>query len=498
MFIRKNHIVKINLPGGIVAAGLLYSILNAAEKSKVTDVFFGTRQQMFLKVNDGKLAVLEEALSKLEIVFETDADHKKNIVSSYVTEGVFQSGNWLSEGVYKDVLDLFNFTPRLKINLVDNAQTFIPFFTGNLNFISSGMSNYWYLYIRFQKTNSMYLWPVLIYTNDIPRISQLIENAILNNTYYEKDNFNGDALYNGVQAEGNFITQPITEQLDLPEFTLPYYEGFNRYENKLWLGIYRRDEIFPVSFLKDLCAVCLQTKVGQLYTTPWKSIIINGIQEKDRKLWDYVLGKHRINVRHAANELNWQVEDLSEEGLNLKRYLIRQFDKVDVRTYGLCFGIKTEPQSGLWGSVIIQKQAVTASKRKDMERYDILYTKNFNPNLKEYILFRKDVDKENLVTYLLSLCKYYYNLKHEEELIPQHAYRHGVFEDAPTKQPPPVMIHQCSQCFTVYDEAFGDETGNIAPGTPFSELSNSYTCPVCEASKKFFVPVDKKSLVQLQ
>jgi hypothetical protein len=49
---------------------------------------------------------------------------------------------------------------------------------------------------------------------------------------------------------------------------VPYYEGFNRYGNKNWLGIYRREELFPLPFLKAVSLICLQTKIGQLYTTP--------------------------------------------------------------------------------------------------------------------------------------------------------------------------------------------------------------------------------------
>ena len=65
----------------------------------------------------------------------------------------------------------------------------------------------------------------------------------------------------------------------------------------------------------------------------------------------YVLGKYRINVRHAANELNWQVEDNCESGLQIKRQIIRYFDKEDVRTYGLSFAVKTRRFSSMFGSV---------------------------------------------------------------------------------------------------------------------------------------------------
>src|SRR3712207_8245214 len=88
------------------------------------------------------------------------------------------------------------------------------------------------------------------------------------------------------------------------------------------------------------------------YWRDWSSdvcssdLIIKGIQTSHRNLWDYTLGRYRINVRHAANELNWQVEDYDEEGLMLKRHIIRHFDKEDVRTYGLSFAVQTNAKIG--------------------------------------------------------------------------------------------------------------------------------------------------------
>jgi len=39
---------------------------------------------------------------------------------------------------------------------------------------------------------------------------------------------------------------------------------------------------------------------------------------------------------------------------------------------------------------------------------------------------------------------------------------------------------------TIYDEAFGDVTQNIAPKTFFNELPESYECSLCEAPKNTF------------
>lgn len=500
---RKNYIVKVNLPGGIIAAGDLYAIVEAAEKARVNDVQLGTRQQLFFTVADKYGADFLTDLEAAGISFEAGEDRYPNIISSYVTEDVFDNANWVSEGLYKDILDGFDFRPGLKINLVEGNQSFVPFFTGNINFISSGTGNYWYLYIRFPRTNILYLWKDLIYSRDIPRISKVIEEVILNSKqlFFDQPSVNGDLLYSEVQGRENFATQRITEELKLPAFNLPYYEGFNKYRSKFWLGIYRRSELFPISFLKDICIICLQTKIGQLYTTPWKSLIVKGIGDDERILWEYALSKHRINVRHASNELNWQVEDLCPEGLRLKHYLVRQFDTDDIRTYGLCFAIKTRPRSGLSGSIIIRRQdAVRPNQPKLMDRYDILYTPDFNANSKEYILFRKDLEKENLPAYLVSLCKYFYERQGERDLIRDQVYR----QDGKIRygtMPQPVItdrqhVFQCRDCLTRYDEQYGDPDAGEPPGRPFEETATGYCCPVCGSSRESFIAIEKQLNLQ--
>lgn len=43
----------------------------------------------------------------------------------------------------------------------------------------------------------------------------------------------------------------------------------------------------------------------------------------------------------------------------------------------------------------------------------------------------------------------------------------------------------CALCGYVYDPAIGDDEG-IEPGTPFEDLPDSWTCPVCGATKEDF------------
>ena len=44
----------------------------------------------------------------------------------------------------------------------------------------------------------------------------------------------------------------------------------------------------------------------------------------------------------------------------------------------------------------------------------------------------------------------------------------------------------CSRCGYVYDGNAGEAQTNIAPGTPFETLPESWHCPHCAAEKHYF------------
>lgn len=44
----------------------------------------------------------------------------------------------------------------------------------------------------------------------------------------------------------------------------------------------------------------------------------------------------------------------------------------------------------------------------------------------------------------------------------------------------------CDVCEYVYDPELGDPDNNIAPGTPFSNLPDDWTCPECGVGKEMF------------
>lgn len=382
--------IKINFKGGIIPHVDLYNILLAAGKSGLIYVRFGLRQQLLLDIVMEELDYFTAELFKLGISYEINNEEFPNIISSYPAEEVFILNTWVKAEVYREIFDLFNYNPRLKINICDANQSFTPMFTGNINWVASpGDPQYWYLFIRFPKTNVVYEWKELFHTKDLAGMSICIEEMILKNKekFYDNEEASGDELYEKLNIK-TFNTKPVEVPLVLPPFNLPYYEGFNRYNDKYWLGIYRRDELFSIQFLKEVCLLCLQTEISQLCATPWKSIIIKRISGQNRKDWNYLLDKYQINVRHAANELNFQVEDNSLKASQLKQHLVKYLSNDDTRTFGICIGIKTRKKSEVFGSILVRRKAsFNIGKWGFFYTYDILFAKDYNPNERTGFVF---------------------------------------------------------------------------------------------------------------
>ncbi|MEO6720565.1 MAG: rubredoxin [Ferruginibacter sp.] len=489
--------IKINFRGGIISPGDLYNILVAAGKAKVGAVSFGLRQQLLIDVLQENYWVFTEELNGLGIFFEADNDAFPNIISSYPAEEIFITNTWLSEGVYKDIFDLMDHRPALKVNISDSNQSFTPMLTGNINWVASLQAeHFWHLFIRFPKTNVIYEWKEMVYTNDVARMSKHIEALIFEHRdkFFDNPLASGDELFELLGSK-NYITKTAPTPAKLPFFNLPYYEGLNRYQDKYWLGIYRRDEMYSVNFLKELCQLCLQTKIGQLCSTPWKTVIIKNIEEKDRLYWNSLLAKHQVNVRHAANELNFQVEDNCCEGLALKHFLVKHLHDDDIRTFGICMGVKTRRKSEVFSSILIRKRPLISIFGVGFFHvYDVLCAKNFNPNERTGAVFSKGNLKfllpEQLRRAILSFYTYQNNnlataasltVKPKIEATP-----------APAKHS---FVYQCKHCLSVYDEHIGEPEMGVVAGTPFEQLPADFCCNLCEAPKEDFIKTD---IVKLQ
>ena len=44
--------------------------------------------------------------------------------------------------------------------------------------------------------------------------------------------------------------------------------------------------------------------------------------------------------------------------------------------------------------------------------------------------------------------------------------------------------YECTVCHWVYDPQVGDQDNGVEPGTPFEQIPDDWTCPLCGVSKE--------------
>ncbi len=466
-------LARVFVKGGILSPGDFARVIEVAQALGSDYIHLGSRQDILFPVQEEEEKAVD-MLSSLPLPYEYGLKKQQNIVSSYITLDVVPTTRWLAPHIYHYVLDSFDYAPTHKINICDPLQGMVPLFTGNINFVASTLDNYWYLYIRYSELGPKpWCCPDLIYGFDLAKVARKIEEI---DPLGQQLSYH--ALYKRLQDSLHFNTHAVNQPLKYPEMIFPYYEGINRIEsNKYWMGLYWRNNQFTNKFLKVLCQQCLDTNIGMISLTPWKSIIVKGIVEKDRLEWEKLLGKYGINMRHSSLELNWHLPVADQEALDLKNYLVRALDQQDISTYGLTFTVKTQQHKVLFTSVVVERAEKDDERQPDL--YNILFAKDFNPNLFDFYYYARGVSKEIIPPLLIELSKKYYEQLDTNRLVPAS-------HELPRREPLPKKVYQCSSCLTVYDDTYGDERAGVSPGTSFHELPENYQCPVCGEPKNNF------------
>ncbi|WKN32394.1 rubredoxin [Porifericola rhodea] len=472
-------LVRVFAKGGIISPGDFAKVLEVAQGLGSDYVHLGARQDILFPIRIGNIEKIQSLLHQLPLSYEYENKHQENIVSSYVTLDVMPSTSWLAPHIYHYVLDSFDYRPSHKINITDPTQGMVPLFTGNINFIASSIDNYWYLYLRYSALdNKPWCCPELIYGFDLAKVAKAIEQLKpVENNIPLKD------IYTELKSRVKFNTRALEQPLEYPEMTFPYFEGINRTESdKYWMGLYWRNNRFTIKFLEVFCNQCLKTNIGIICLTPWKSILIKGVLEKDKLEWEKILGMYGINMRHSSLELNWHLPVADQDALELKNYLVRALDQQDISTYGLSFTIKTRKHVVLFTSVVIER--IEPEKEDEPYLYNILYAKNFNPNFFDYYYYSRAINREIIPALLIELSKKYYEQlsAKKSSSTPPKVY---------TLQESKKLIFQCGSCLSVYDETYGDTLAKIPAGTPFSLLPDTYHCSVCGSPKAGFKKIEQ-------
>lgn len=481
----RQNLQRILIKGGVLSPSELKQIVELAELAGLNTLMFGSRQDILLPTDQDLTSIVKD-FPQLSIE-NLSANVYQNIICSYVSADIFPATPWLSSAMYLYVLEQFAEPQKLEINITDPKQRLVPLFTGHLNFIASNVEDYWYFYVRLPHWLKPEAFPVLIYSWDMARIAKAIE-------LLPEPLDDIPSLFNYLNQSIETNSRVAQESLQLPAYTFPYYEGMNRFNlDQYWLGLYWRNNQYDLNFLKAMCDLCFECKIGKICITPWKSFVIKGIHQRYEMQWQKLLGRFGINERHSSLEMNWHIPASDDEALDLKRFIVRNFDQNDISTYGLTFGI-TSHYGINFTSILIQRnpQPRVVQHFQVRPTYNVLHAKNFDPNTLEYITYAQDVDKIELPGLLMELSRLYF-----DGLGIQGKEPKPLVISTPVLLNPAMQekeVFQCPNCLSVYDQHFGDAPNGIASGTAFENLPQDYTCAICDTVKADFVKMDLNAL----
>ncbi|WP_171596518.1 rubredoxin [Marinifilum caeruleilacunae] len=474
---KSNELSRVLIKGGTLSPALFYDIISFAENFGNQYIHLGSRQDILFSC-----PMNQNHEHRTEFSLQKKGSAVQNIVSSFVCVDILPSTSWLYSGIYLKVLEQFNDTHQLRINIVDPKQNMMPLFYGQLNFVASETANYWHLYLNLAADKNLQHWPGLIFTDDIAQFARQLEKVIIQKNLTCKELLVKEI--EKIHLQKNTLTSD--EKIILPEGFFPYYEGFNKVDGKdlYWIGLYWRNNQYPIPFLKELCELCRKTNVGKISFTPWKTLIIRDINSKDKMYWDELIGRYGLNMRHSSFELNWHLPLLDKLALQLKQYIVSKFDQLDIRTYGLSFSIQRKIDERLTTIVIRPKGRFPFLGSLDFTRsYTIEYAMDFNPNNNKYVSYAIKLSKKDLPASLYELSKKYSAF----QFVHYNTQKLAKNERTESKA---FTVYQCSNCHSVYDERYGDQLANIEAGTPFQLLQEDYCCQLCDSAKSDFVETE--------
>ena len=452
--------LRIATQGGVITPDELQRLALIAKKWALGKIEVGFRQDLLIPCTDSQRSLLRSQLMSEGFGVEEAAAAHPNIVSSLVAQNIFPQLSWLRSGDYLDILDEFTFKPRLKINLIDPTQELIRPLTGELNFIASPTPSFWYLVVNLSELGGIHVWPKLVDGEQIADWVQHIEKIWLENP---RSNRSFEELYGTVSKTFTGRTRPIQKELKLTPKPYPHHEGIYRYDDRYWMGLYQRGNEFDTVFLEALCQLCIDTKIGRLYPTPFKTFIVRDIPKEAIYQWEKLLGIWGIHTHYSSLELNWQLPDADASALCLKTELVEAFERLRIRTSSLSFGIGYR-NAETTSTIVIEPLST------DYQRFRVVHSPDFYIGNTEWEVFAGDVARKNLPEILRRLTlKYYEQLSTDKKA--SITRKTSGLKPAPTQR-----VMQCTHCQTVAELS--------------SPLPSSYLCSLCDAPVADFVEVE--------
>jgi rubredoxin len=475
----KKTSVEVYSNGGFISPGELRKIAMIAQQFGAPCLQLGIRQEIRFVIEQDQIEPFKTRMQLLSLNYSIGLHESYNIICSALIKDILKTKVWLTEGEYRDILESFDFQPRIAINIVDPEQHAIPLFTGVLNFVASSSENYWNVYFSLPQQNEQGWMPILIQSDKIASFSMFIQTCI-----QSQDKISLSELMEELYQLDTWNFKKVDGFPSIPDYHFFPVEGFHANGNAQWLGIFNKSNEFSIALIDAICVEALESNIGTIYISPWDSFLFKNIASARIPFWEHLLGLYNVNTGHAAHELNWNMNEWNENSNEIRSYVNDYFRIKDKRTEGLIIGVNNDPNDNFYSIKIVEEPLFTLFGRSYFPMYHIRYKENFNPNNPVDKAFMDYVQKKNMPDFISYLIQEYYTKKKiqktktevKENTVPAVLKRKEVFE----------FVYQCNTCLTLYDPEFGDPDEGIVAGTSFDELPPNYCCSICSNPKKGF------------
>lgn len=460
----RKHVVLAQ-PGGIYTPQELKNIVQLVKKGSIEGLHLGERQELIFAPHYSAKAHNEKALQKLSC-WSLQRD-EFNPICSQVAGGLADAGvlDWAyEEDAYREILDGIRKPLPFRVGMLHPKQKLLPQCTNDLNFYPSEELGFWYLLLNFKA--EMVLLPRLIPTDSVLRWIELTEKAI-------SDGLATDALP-FLLCEELSEDWPEAKALNFPSFPHEDLEGFLEMSSgRLALNLYNNHHPWSLTFVEELMDLAQSRDIAQVYVTTGRSLLIKHIKASERLLWEGLLSRHSMTLRHSGSDLAWIVGSHKAKNVRLKRRLQRHLDREGI-TFSHTYISIDPPRIDDRASLFIR-----TTPRWFGDRYELLYKKDFRPLSDVCVSVGRDLSFAELKEKLMEVHRLLYERMVEEQGLKVEPLKHR--SDKVTR-------YECSECLSCYDVAYGDPARGILESTAFEDLPGHWNCELCEAPKEAFRP----------
>lgn len=450
---RKSETLILQTAGGLLSAPLLRQLADTARANGAGRVRATCRQELILdglpphRVRDVWSMLPNER-------FRLDReDHEPNIVTTAPVAGIRPGRDWLTPGVFQDLLADLPFRPQLPVSIADPVQPFLPSRMGQVSFLAMEQPDTWALEVVLPNATDTWRAPGTLHAHDLSPAIERIQRFYLRPT--------GDPaveLFTRLEDLLRSDNGPV-EEVTVPSYAPPGHAA----------SLPMPEDGWPATFLQELAVWALQRDNVTLSLTPWRTLLVRGIEEEDTRTVARLCAVNRI-PREASP---WHTHVLATP-------------ECTADAHALCDALTRVSPTNPGVSLAVTSNAGSLDTHLHLERRRPATLGGLRPA--RYTLTLRDLDNTRATT-AERVIEGLHLPEVTTEILAWLDLRSALLappESVPatpmeTKPAPTHDHHTCMDCLTVYDSDFGDPLAHIAPGVPFESLPDEWQCPTCGA-----------------